>query len=654
MQSLLDVSAFLCCPRPTRPSSDPVGIPGDAVADAYERSIASWTRFAGFVLVIAVLYWAQAVLVPVALALLITFVLSPPVTFLQRRIGRVPAVLVTVVLLFTTLGLGGWGVATQMSKLASDLPRYRTNIREKVADIRGATHGGSMEQVQETVNEIQKEVAGTQAPRGNPREPVIVQSQQVSSLTDLPSWVGPAVGPLSTAGFVITLVIFMLLEREELRGRAIGLIGHGHLAVTTKAFDEAASRVSRQLLMQTLVNAIYGIVIGTGLWALGAPYPLLWAALGAALRFVPYLGPIAAAAGPILVSLAALPGWTRPLSVMGLFVAVELFTNLVLETILYAGAAGVSQVALLIAVAAWTWLWGSLGLLLATPLTVCLVVLGKHVPGLEFLSTLMADSPALAPDVSYYQRLLARDQSEAAEIVQRHAASQSIETVYDGLMLPALNYAERDRLEGRLSEAEEQTVIEETAELLNDVDELTRAMQSAPKDSTDHDHDGLAASRIEPVVSAPVPVEVIGYPANGQADATALKMLAQLVAADGIRLDVASVRLLTAEIVDLVRTRQANLVCIADLPPSPPSKTRYIVRKLRASLPQVKILVGRWAPSELADEDRSALVDAGAAHVATTLIETRDQLRTLAVHERQRSGSASPESAPSLQPSPVA
>jgi predicted PurR-regulated permease PerM len=616
------------------------------MADASDRSIASWTRFAGFVLVIAVLYWAQSVLVPVALALLVTFVLSPPVTFLQRRIGRVPAVLVTVILVFTTLGLAGWGVAAQMSKLAGDLPGYRANIRQKVADIRGATHGRSMEQVQETVNEIQKEVAGTQAPRGNARDPVIVQSQQVSSLTDLPSWVGPAVGPLSTAGFVVTLVIFMLLEREELRGRLIGLIGHGHLAVTTKAFDEAASRVSRQLLMQTLVNVIYGVTIGAGLWALGAPYPLLWAALGAALRFVPYLGPIAAAAGPILVSLAALPGWTRPLSVIGLFVAVELFTNLVLETVLYAGAAGVSQVALLVAVAAWTWLWGSLGLLLATPLTVCLVVLGKHVPGLDFLSTLMADSPALAPDVSYYQRLLARDQSEAAEIVQRHAASQSIETVYDALMLPALNYAERDRLEGRLSEAEEQTVIEETAELLNDVDDLTRAMQPPLSATTDADDDSGA----EPVASAP-PIVVIGYPANGQADATALKMLAQLVATEGITLDVASVRLLTAEIVDLVRAREANLVCIADLPPSPPSKTRYIVRKLRAALPEVKILVGRWAPQELADEDRSTLVDAGAAHAATTLIETRDQLRTLAVHERQRLPSVSPDSTASPQSS---
>ncbi len=287
-----------------------------------------------------------------------------------------------------------------------------------------------------------------------------------------------------------------------------------------------------------------------------------------------------------------------------------------------------------------------MGLLLATPLTVCLVVLGKHVPGLDFLSTLMADSPALAPDVSYYQRLLARDQSEAAEIVQRHAASQSIETVYDALMLPALNYAERDRLEGRLSDAEEQTVIEETGELLNDVDDLMRALRPSFLPANVDDSDSGA----EAMAPAAAHVEVIGCAANGEADATALRMLAQLVAADGIRLHVMSVRLLTAEIVDLVQTRQANLVCIADLPPSPPSKTRYVVRKLRAELPDVRILIGRWAPPELADEDRSILVDAGATHVATTLIETRDQLRTLAVHERQRSA-ASPDSPASLQSS---
>ena len=238
-------------------------------------------------------------------------------------------------------------------------------------------------------------------------------------------------GPLGTAGLVLVMVIFMLLERRDLRDRLIGLFGHGRFAITTKAIDEAGTRVSRQLLMQSLVNLVYGIAAGVGLYFLGVPYPLLWASLGAALRFIPYVGPVLGAGAPIVVSLAALEGWTGPLEVMALFVALELFTNLVLETVLYAGAAGVSQVALLMSVAFWTWLWGPLGLLMATPLTVCLVVLGKHVPGLEFVGTLMADTPPLAPEHGYYQRLLARDQGEAADLIDQYIKTESPRSVYD-------------------------------------------------------------------------------------------------------------------------------------------------------------------------------------------------------------------------------
>ena len=273
---------------------------------------------------------------------------------------------------------------------------------------------------------------------------------------------------------MLAMVIFMLLERRDLRDRLIGLFGHGRLTVTTKAFDEAGTRVSRQLLMQSLVNLVYGIAAGIGLYFLGVPYALVWASLGAVLRFIPYVGPVLGAGAPILVSLAALDGWARPLWVMGLFVVLELFTNLVLETVLYAGAAGVSQVALLVSLAFWTWLWGPLGLLMGTPLTVCLVVLGKHVPGLEFVGMLMADTPALAPEYGYYQRLLARDQSEAADLIERHIKTQSPRSVYDALLLPALNYAERDRLEQRLSLDEETAVIDATRELLSDAAESIR------------------------------------------------------------------------------------------------------------------------------------------------------------------------------------
>ena len=249
--------------------------------------------------------------------------------------------------------------------------------------------------------------------------PLVVTSSQVTGFLGF-EWLGPVVGPLTTAGLVAAMVVFMLLERRDLRDRLIGLIGHGQLATTTKAFDEAGSRVSRQLLMQSLVSLLYGIAVFVGLYFLHVPYPLVWATLGAAFRFIPYIGPVLGAGAPILVSLAALEGWTGPVIVLAMFVVLELFTNLVLETVLYAGAVGVSQVVLLVSVAFWTWLWGPLGLLMASPLTVCLVVLGKHVPGLAFVGLLMDDTAALAPEYGFYQRLVARDQSEAAELIDSH------------------------------------------------------------------------------------------------------------------------------------------------------------------------------------------------------------------------------------------
>ena len=331
------------------------------------KSVKPWVTFAGGVLVVAVLYWAQAVLVPFALAILLTFVLTPPVTWLQRGVGRVPAVLFAATLVFAALGLAGWGLTRQIDHLAEDLPGYRANIRAKIADVRLAGRGGAVEKLQETLEGIKTDL-GTEVPKGTVLRPVVVTSNPATGFSAF-AWLGPVVGPLSTAGLVAAMVIFMLLERRDLRDRLIGLIGHGQLVTTTKALDEAGDRVSRQLLMQSLVSVLYGIAVFVGLYFLHVPYPLVWATLGAALRFVPYVGPVLGAGAPILVSLAALEGWTGPLIVLALFVVLELFTNLVLESVLYAGAVGVSQVVLLVSVTFWTWLWGPLGLLMASPLT---------------------------------------------------------------------------------------------------------------------------------------------------------------------------------------------------------------------------------------------------------------------------------------------
>ena len=583
------------------------------------NSLKPWITFAGGVLVIVVLYWAQAVLVPIALAILLSFVLAPPVNWLERWLGRVPAVLMVVTLVFVVLGLAGWGLARQMNNLAEDLPRYRVNILTKIADVRGAGKGGAVERLQETIEGIKTDLGKSDAPKGRARQPVLVAAEPVAGFPGF-EWLGPIMGPLGTAGLVVALVIFMLLERRDLRDRLIGLFGHGRLTVTTKAFDEASTRVSRQLLMQSLVNGVYGIVAGLGLYFLGVPYPLVWGALGAALRFIPYVGPVLGAGAPIVVSLAALPGWTDPLWVMGLFVGLELFTNLVLETALYAGAAGVSQVALLISLAFWTWLWGPLGLLMATPLTVCFVVLGKHVPGLAFVGTLMADTPPLAPEYGYYQRLLARDPGEAADLIERHIKNEPWGTVYDALLLPALNYAERDRLEGRLSVDEESAVIEATRELLSDAAESLRRLKPPPPTGS------LEAS---PLPGPREPLRVLGYATNGVADEVALTMLAHALDGLPILVEMTNTRLLASELVSLVQTQNVSVVCLADLPPSPPSKSRYLVKRLHDALPNLRILVGRWGPPALADESTQTLRDAGATLVATTLAETLTYLSGL-------------------------
>ncbi len=583
--------------------------------DDTSKTLKPWVTFAGCVLVVVVLYWAQAVFVPIALAILLTFVLAPPVTWLERWVGRVPAVLAMVTLVFTVLGLAGWALARQMDYLAEDLPRYRVNILAKIADVRGASKGGSVEKLQETIEDIKTDLGKSEVPRGTVSRPVVVTSEQVAGFSGF-AWLGPIVSPLGTAGLVLAMVIFMLLERRDLRDRLLGLFGHGQLAITTKALDEAGTRVSRQLWMQSLVNLIYGTAAGAGLYVLGVPYPLVWAALAAILRFIPYVGPVLGAAAPILVSLAAAEGWAGPLRVLGLFVVLELVTNLVLETVLYAGAAGVSPVALLASVAFWTWLWGPLGLLLATPLTVCLVVLGKHVPGLEFVGTLLADTPALPAEYGYYQRLLARDQSEAADLIERYIKTESPRSVFDALLLPALNYAERDRLEQRLSPDEETAVIDATRELLSDAAESIRRLNPEPP-----------APLSDPRLPGPrEPLRVLGYPTNGIADEVALTMLAHLLDDLPIAVEITRTRLQASDLLSLVREQGFSVVCLADLPPSPPSKTRYLVKRLHATFPDVRILVGRWGPPALADESTQVLRDAGAHLVASTLLETRTYL----------------------------
>jgi len=564
-------------------------------------------RLAGFVLIAACLYWAQAVFIPLALAILLTFLLAPLTTALQRRVSRVPAVAVVMVLLLTAAGTVGYVLTTQVIGLGLDLPKYETNIKEKIADVRLLGPLTGIERLQRTVTraagEVEREARDPTGVKPRTPMPVEVVGQGPNPLRSLLLAVAPWVETVSRIGLVILLVPFMLLARDEMRNRLVRLIGLGRLAVTTRAMDEAGERVTRYLLMQSFFNSTFAALACVGLFLIGVPYALLFGILAGALRFVPYVGIWIGAGLPVLVCMAVYPGWTRALLVIGLFAVLELFVSAVLEVLLYARSAGVSEVGLLVAIAFWTWMWGPLGLVLATPLTVCIVVLAKNVPELEFLWVLMGDEPAVATEIAVYQRLLADDRDEAAELVE-HALEPSRDRAYEEVLLPTLLLAQRDQFRGRIDAAEYRTVVEGVGEILE---------------------------QLEPAEEAPSPrAWVFGAPARNAGDAIALRMLDDLLRPARVALEIASPDLLSAEVVRKVGERSTGVVVVGALAPGGLAQARFLCKRLRASAPGVRIVIGRWGAGDDADSVRRALLAAGADGVGTSLLETRNLVLQLA------------------------
>ena len=373
--------------------------------------------------VIAALYFARDLLIPLALAGLLTFLLAPLVTRLERWIGRIAAVLLVVATIFSATGVAGWVLTRQLVDLATRLPDYKINIETKIRSFQ-LPSTGPFKRLSETVAELKKDLQGSDAPTvsqatGKPGSAVavpasaaatqqvqVVETSKANPLQLLQLILSPLLGPLGTAGLVILLVIFMLLKREDLRSRLIRLLGQGRISATTRAMEDAGQRVSRYLLMQFLVNVSFGIAVAVGLFFIGMPNAILWGAFATVLRFIPYIGPWIAAAFPLVLSLAVSPTWMMPLLTLGIFVSLELICSNVVEPWLYGSSTGVSSIALIVAAVFWTWLWGPIGLLLSTPFTVCLVVIGRHVPRLAFFSILLSDEQALTPAEECYHRLL--------------------------------------------------------------------------------------------------------------------------------------------------------------------------------------------------------------------------------------------------------
>ena len=574
------------------------------------------TGWGTIALIVAGLYWLQAVLIPIALAVLLTFLLSPVVGALQRRgLGRVPSVLVTVVLALSVLGGVGWTLTRQLVTLANELPRYSLNIHQRIADLRGASKGGSVEKVQKTVEDVVGEIQKTDKSGVTRQKPLAVILEPPSILAHLPT----LLQALASAVVVTVLAIFMLLERRELRDRVILLIGYRRMTATTRALDEAGTRISRYLLMQSTINGGFGVAVGLGLFLIGVPYPVIWGALAAALRFIPYVGSFVAAFLTLALSLAVFPGWLQPALVLGLFLVLDLVI-MVIEPWLYGQSAGVSQVALLIAVIFWAWLWGPVGLLLATPLTVCLIVLGKHLPALRFIVTLMGDRPVIEAKARYYQRLLARDQDEAADIVEAYVSADGRESVYDAVLLPALYYAKQDRDRGLLSEGDAQFVGQATREIL---DVLAHDASASPE----RDTGDLPVS--DP--GADTRVRIAGCPARDEADGLALEMVRHLLAPARCQLEVSGTGMLTAEVVAWVDLHRPAVLCIGSVAPGGLSQARHLCKRLRSQCPELKIVVGRWGLHDDRDTDRQQLLAAGADHVETTVLDTQRVLAQVAL-----------------------
>lgn len=590
----------------------------------WPRSVTTAAALLCFVLVGAILYWAQVVLMPIVLAMLVTFLLSPLVTRLHRwGLPRVPAVVLVVVVAAGLIGAISYVVGMQVKELAGQLPQYRQNIKDKLADIRAQVRGGAIEELQSTVEEVQKELekeeeqnGQTPAETGSEREeepvPVRIKAEE-SPLAFDAGMFRPLLEGLAGAGLVVVLVIFMLIHREDLRNRLVSIAGESSLAITTKALDEAGRRISRYLLMQFIINMTYGIAAGLGLFLVGVPYAALWGLSAAVLRYIPYLGPWLAALLPIGVSLITFPGWTTVLMVVGLFIVLELVSNNVMEPWLYGHSVGLTAVAVIVAAVFWAWIWGPVGLILSTPMTACLVVLGKYIPALSFLDRLLGERPAINEDAWLYQRLLASDEDEATEIAVDYAVAHSLEEAFDDLLLPVLHLAQRDRIQGKISEEDEKFVMEAIDDILDEFSERTAgADDGGDKDLPSH-----------PPGTDPL---VLGFPVRDMADELALRMVREVIDPGLCEFEILSRGMLIAEKIAAVAERKPACVCLLSVPPGDLRQLRQLYKRLRADIPDVRILVARMRRQGMSTKTREFLKTGGADRVFGTVAELRSAL----------------------------
>ena len=587
------------------------------------------------VVAIVTLYFARIVLIPFALALLFTFILTPVVKILERiHFGRIPSALLVVLLTVGACGGVGWTVTKQFAQVVNELPNYRANIRTKLTSLHWSSHH-ALDNASQTMSEISKDLAAAPTaphsgdptltqptlirpvpqPRPVPVEVVRSPVLPLESMQDV-------LELLASALIVLVFTIFMLIRREDLRNRLISLAGDGNLHVITQALDDASARVSRYLLLQFVVNTCYGIFIGVGLHFIGLPGALLWGVIIGTLRFLPYIGPPLGGIMPLLLSLAVFDGWTRPLIVLGLFVFTELIVSNLIEPLLYGIHTGISSLAILVAAIFWTAIWGPIGLVLSTPLTVCLLVVGRHVPRLRFLQILLGDEPPLTPDSRFYQRLLAMDHDEARQVLENYLEGKTLEALYDSVLIPALSLAEQDRHQNRLEDAHLKFIGQSTRELIDEFCEPRSEELHAALEGGD-----AAESASADAVRAVQSCRVLCLPARDEADEMVGIMLAQVLEIAGHQAQCVPPGT-AAEMLAQVKDEKPDVVCISALPPFAIPHARSLYAKLRAQDSNLRILVGLWRSSDDPAKVSRRLGLSEGSRASTTLAELRQELQT--------------------------
>jgi predicted PurR-regulated permease PerM len=584
---------------------------------AQDRTVVMAARFVIAALTCGLLYWGRVVLIPLALAALIAFMLHPLSVRLQRiRVPRLISVSSVMLLATGVIVAAVWFITVQVASFTNELPAYQRNISDKIAQVQGSMRGGALERLQKVFHSLEKEVkareeAAAPASISNQPMPVVIESKERWFEFNLTSAALPLMEPLVTGGLIFVLVALMLLRWEDLRARLVSVMNQ-NITRTTRAIDDAGKRIARYLGAQLLINGSFGLIIGLGLWALGVPYAGLWGLCAGIFRYVPYIGPLAAAVLPIMVSLVTSNGWTQVMSVCALFLVLELVSNNVLEPWLYGWRVGLSEIGVILAAVVWTFLWGTPGLVLAVPLTVCLVVLGEHVPAISFFSQLLGDKQALPVHLRFYQRLLAHDRMEAAELARQHAKANGFAKAGDEVIAPALAHARVEEMRGALSEDE----VEEFATAIPYI--LDRADID---DEADEEVETKAGSN--EMISAPVVV----WPLCNLSEA--LVPLLQFRCRDlPCHWEIVPEDSLTSEVLaNLKKNEEVPVaVCLLLLIQEDLSRARILSKKLHHSWPDMHITVGYWGDNKHGAEVVAAIEKDGYAKVTFAPSQSRDDL----------------------------